>query len=268
LHGKGNSRCPFKQIETQPTPAKACPYQYIKTICHQTILLRMYLEQATEGTVSLKCIKKKLKMLRKRILISQSLQPFQDILLSNAIYLTLGVITKFMLCKDVQELEEYNRDYSEKIATPLNHAGYLATKYQLTGMKNIILNWEEQYNISLLTTYIIIVGARGPKEGLIEQQLLEKLLESRGISKENTSSGGIIYSEMLPLQMNITAPMLIDDLARELLNREIGQVCLGNQDAMKKDVLGKHAPGILSKLGLWKSPEQSVKSTMVCPFHR
>jgi hypothetical protein len=126
--------------------------------------------------------------------------------------------------------------------------GRCATELQLCGLDQLISRWLLDFSIDFKSTYINIIGARGPKEGLIEKQYFDMLRKKHGASLENTPSGGIIYSEMLPEQMDIHYSTLVNELARDLISQDIGASVLKSRQAMYRDVLSSFAKPILDKL--------------------
>ncbi|NDH08474.1 MAG: hypothetical protein EBY16_02425 [Gammaproteobacteria bacterium] len=143
------------------------------------------------------------------------------------------------------------------------------------GLEHITSGWLDKYAINLKSTYIVIVGSRGPKKELIELQYFHRLRSRHGITDVNTLSGGIIYTEMLPEQMkNLSLPTIVSDVARDLASQDVAEGMLGDRTAMHRDVLSRHArPVIAASAGLsalWTSfwgPQPVSNTKSKYPFH-
>lgn len=252
----------FELIERRATPATESPYLLLKTTCHFPIILYGILRHALQGTISLSEIPTKIKPLQERIRTLIKDFPNDIVEVKSILALMLNYLEQMSNCKESKQLARYV-SYLQELRPQFALYSAKAAELQLTGLQQISMDWLHKQQLNLAKTYIIIVGARGPKQGLIEHQYFTTLRAHYGQTEKNTLSGGLIYSEMLPQQMGtITTELLIDDLARELHNMHIGLDMLGEQHAMFKDVLGQFAAPILKSLFPVQAPQAQ------CPLHK
>ena len=274
----------YELLEMIATPAKKAPYLLIKTISHYVVRLHMILAATLKKEIAIGEVGKRLMALRDQLATLKRDYP-NDVKDKLAVVdLTLSIIDNASSAVDIGQIQDLYELYLKEMKPHHHDYGRQATEYQLSGLKEITSKWLDDYCIDLKDTYIIIVGARGPKRDLIEKQYFQALRSSHGVAEANTSSGGIIYSEMLPEQMNVHYSVLIDDLARDLHSQDIAESMLNNRDGMNEDILGRHAKPVLESLektkklvsepkygtglwaGFWKQQEQD-KPISKCPFH-
>jgi hypothetical protein len=275
----------YETIDEIATPAKQEPYLLLKIMSHYAVRLHMLLDGIIKGEVSLSHVAEKLYPLREQLVTLK--QNYQNIARSelHVIDLTLVNIERASSCVDIRQFKDLSECYLREMAPHHERYGRKATELQLNGLEKIISEWLDNYAINLKSTYIVIVGSRGPKKGLIELQYFQRLRSRHGIIDVNTLSGGIIYTEMLPEQMNnVSLPTIVSDVARDLASQEIAEGILGDRTAMHRDVLSRHAGPTLTALevegpkliservsalwsSFWKPPEES-KPKSKCPLQR
>ena len=265
------------------TPAKRAPYLLIKTISHCSVRFHQILNALLQKEISIEKGADRLKALRDRLISLKHNYPNIVRGETTVIDLTLSNIDNALLAADLNQIQSLHEIYGKNMKVHHERYGRQATELQLGGLEEITSKWLIDYAIDLKLTYIIIVGSRGPKKGLIEKQYFDMLRSKHGVCAGNTPSGGVIYSEMLPEQMNIHYSVLIKDLARDICNQEIGEKMLNNREAMYEDILSRYAEPILATLGksteiipraslwgrFWKPPAPDQgESVSKCPFHR
>lgn len=180
--------------------------------------------------------------------------------------LLLSTLEQIANAEPKAQLDTEQTRYLHALTPLIEQHSAQAALLQLQGLHQLSMDWLTSRQLNLEKTYILIVGARGPKQDLLERQYFTALRAHYGINQQNTGSGGIIYAEMLPKQMaDLTIAMLIDDLARELHNRRIGLNLLGDKEAMFKDVLGRYVPPVLHEL---LPPKSTPKALSKCPMQR
>ncbi len=274
----------YEIIDEIETPAKQEPYRLLKMMSHYAVRLHMLLDGIIKGEICLSHVAEKLQPLREELVTLK--QNFQSIVKSelHVIDLTLVKIERASSCVDIRQLKDLYECYLREMAPHHERYGRQATEFQLKGLDKIISKWLANYAINLKSTYIVIVGTRGPKQGHIESQYFERLRSRHGITHVNTLSGGIIYTEMLQEQMsNVSIPTIVSDVARDLASQEVAKGMLGDRTAMHRDVLSRHAGPILTALevekpkliesvsALWSSfwrPQEESKPKGKCPFRR
>lgn len=280
---KRTSGASYELLETTPTPAKKTPSLLIKTISHYVVRVHMVLAAALKQEISIGEISKHFLPLREELATLKRDYPDEVNDKLSMIDLTLSIIEDTLSAMNIDQIRDLHQIYLKETKPHHERYGRQATEYQLRGLKEIVSKWLDDYCIDLRSTYAIIVGARGPKQDMLEKQYFQALRRAHGIADANTSSGGIIYSEMLPEQMNVHYSVLIDDLARDLHNQDIAESILDNRDGMNKDILGHHAKLVLELsekkqplipecgtgiwAGFWKQQEQG-EPTSKCPFHQ
>ncbi|WP_182390616.1 hypothetical protein [Legionella sp. PC997] len=250
--------------EESNTPAMDDPYLLLKITCHFSISLFEILEQAIQRHIRLEDLPEELDELYEQIETLHTNFSNLDVVMPT-IDLMLSYLKEISRCTQVNQLELIRKRYLRDLKPNIDKYTEMAAELQLKGLQQIYISWNQKYLIDLMKTYIIIVGARGPKKDLIEHQFFNALRAYYGIDEKNTPFGGIIYSEMLPQQMkDLTIEMLIDDLARDLHNMQIGLGMLNDRHAMYQDVLGKYAPRVIKELIETPLPQQEGK----CPFRK
>lgn len=283
LHRTVNGQ--YETIDEIATPAKQEPYLLLKIMSHYAVRLHMLLDGIIKGDIHLSHVAEKLNPLREQLVTLK--QNYQNIVKSelHVIDLTLVTIERASSCADIHQLKDLSDGYLREMANHHERYGRQATEFQLNGLEKIISEWLDNHAINLKSTYIVIVGARGPKKGLIEFQYFQRLRSRHGITNVNTLSGGIIYTEMLPEQMNnVSLLTIVNDVARDLASQDVAQGMLGDRTAMHRDVLGRHAGTVLADLeagepklitecmsALWSSfwrPSEESKPKSKCPFHK
>lgn len=84
--------------------------------------------------------------------------------------LTLEIIEKASACEHISHLKDLSESYLRDMFSHHERYGRQATEFQLHGLEHITSGWLDKYAINLKSTYIVIVGSRGPKKELIELQ--------------------------------------------------------------------------------------------------
>jgi hypothetical protein len=226
-----------------------------------------------DGTMRLYKLRESLMILLDRF--SDSIRDHQVV-----IHRTISIIDEVLSERSYQRMQELLEIYIKDVGDYLEQYGRQAATYQITGLDDIVSKWLIDYSIDLSSTYIIIAGTRGPREGLIEMQYFNRLRKWHGMSLENTRSDGVIYSEMLPHQQkDLDYLTLMNDLAGYLHNRSVAQCVLNDPNAMNRDILARHAEGILTalevskakttqpRMSFWASKDQEP-SMKGCPYHQ
>jgi len=279
---KKTAACSYTHVSTLATPAKKAPYLLIKTISHYLVKLHMILNSMFQKELTIEEGIYHINVLRDKLVTLQHNYPNEARDETAVIDRTLLIIAEASSAVDLKQIEQLYEPYFLGMKEHHERYGRQATKYQLHGLEAITSKWISDHLINLKSTYIIIVGSRGPKKNLIEKQYFDSLRIKHGISTGNTPYGGIIYSEMLPEQMDIHYSVLVNDLARDLRNQDVAANMLNNREAMYEDILGRHAKLILldmekskesipyCKTSLWGrfwKPQEHNKSISKCPFH-
>ncbi|WP_454782351.1 hypothetical protein [Legionella sp. WA2022007384] len=251
-------------LEKNDTPAIDDSYLLMKVTCHFSISLFEILEQSIQLNITLEDLPKELDQLYEKIETLRT-NYFNLDTVKPAIDLMLSYLDLISRCTQVNQLKLIQKRYLRDLKPRIDKLSEKAAELQLNGLQQICVSWHKKHGIDLEKTYIIIVGARGPKKDLIEHQFFNAWRAHYGIDEKNTPSGGIIYSEMLPQQMkDLTIEMLIDDLARDLHNMQIGLRMLNDRQAMYQDVLGKYGPRVIGVL--METPVAQKESK--CPLHK
>lgn len=275
---KKNKDAQFETIETVATPAKQEPYLLIKTISHNVVRLHMILEIYLNPNLAVESTSN-LQQLRDQLLTLKNNYPHQVKSELPVIDLSLQVIDKLNNCVKRAQVDALSKQYLMEMEPHHERYGRQATEHQLRGLDQITTKWLALHAVNLQSTYIIIVGARGPKKGLIEMQYFKSLRGNHGLLDKNTSKNGTLYSEMLPEQMDVSIQILLDDLARDLVNQDIGERMLHNREAMNEDVLSRHGKSFLARvqrpalgaplwLSFWRKQQSGENTKSQCPVHR
>lgn len=269
----------FETIETVATAAKQESYILIKTISHYIVRLHLVVEAILKGEIALVQITRNLEPLRSQLSTFKTNYLHHVKTELPVIDLSLRMIENLSDCTSLNEVEVLSKHYTMEMESHHERYGRQATERQLRSLDNITSRWLELYAVNLRSTYIIMVGARGPKKDLVEMQYFKSLRAQHGLADKKSSRNGTIYSEMLPEQMDVTIQVLLHDLARDLVNQDVGEGMLNNREAMNEDILGRHAKSILSVvkkptlgaslwLGFWGKQQPDEKAKSKCPFHR
>jgi hypothetical protein len=258
----------YESCITLATPAKKEPYLLIKTMSHFLVELHMRLTNMFQKKLTIEAGIDSLKVLRDQLITLQ--HDYPDIVRDESIVIKriISMIDNASLAADLEQTEARYKIFFMSMKAHHERYGRTATSLQLKGLDEIISSWLSEFQIDLKSTYILIVGARAPKKGLIEKQYFEGLRSRHGISPENNASGGIAYIEMLPEQMDIDYHCLVKDLARDLANQNVAEDMLNDRKAMYKDVLGDYAPPILLELENTKEIVSHTKTGHSKRFYR
>lgn len=246
----------LEEIVTIATPAKENPYVLMKTVSHLSVTLFELLDALIHAEISLENAREESLQLRQHLLALKMNYASDLPQIGTVLDLTLSVVEQISPASCFMQLRDR---YLLEISPYLDELGRQAASCQLQGIEKIISGWLKKYTIDLRSTYSILVGARGPRKNMIEHQYFVDLYLRHGMSQENTLTGGIIFAEMLPQQMNVATSLLIQDLATDLMNQEVGAGMLGSREGMNEDILGKHAKAVLNTFA-----KGSKKS---CPYH-
>lgn len=261
-----NHQGEFKLSEKKAMPAINRPYLLLKTTSHFAIILYELFTQVQQGAIPLGELPNAIDALRAQIHRLQQDYADQLSCVRPTLDLLLSTIEQLAKGKQQAQLSAEQALYLRALTPLIEQHSAQAAQLQLQGLHQLSMSWLSSKQINLEKTYILIVGARAPKQDLLEQQYFTALRAHYGIDQQNTDSGGIIYAEMLPQQMaDLTTAMLIDDLARELHNRHLGLKLLGDKEAMFKDVLGQYAPPVLHEL---LARQSTPKAPSKCPMQR
>lgn len=165
----------------------------------------------------------------------------------------LMYISKVIHAKSLAQIKLIQVQYLQEMKSINETYAATATRLQLNGLHQTIVQWMSQLNIHLDSSRVLIVSSHGPREDLIEKQYFLDLYAQHGIQNAEKGSSHIICVEMLPEQIaTVSKESLIDFLRKHQINMMIGQNMLGDPQAMNKDVLGRYAPEVIKKL---------------CPYH-
>lgn len=270
----------FEPMATEETPAAEECYLLLKTISHLAVRLHMVLNRLLTGEIELKQLATRLSPIQEQLLTLKNDYSKQVASELSVIKLTLATINQALDCSKTKQIKDLNERYLKEMEAHHERYGRQVCDLQLSGLNSIVLKWTSEGAFNFNSTYFILVGSRGPKQGLIEMQYFQWLRRSQRLSDMNTPSCGILYVEMLPEQMTVSPQLLIKDLARDLANQDIGESVLHSRNAMNEDVLSRHAEPILNRLhtpinmrqwctNFWKPAQQDKpdRPKSKCPFH-
>ena len=173
---------------------------------------------------------------------------------------TIATIRQIKSCSTLETISALRNKYLQDTRPIKRHYGKESTKMQMDGLKDILDSWSSVYSLDLKTSRVIVVGAKGPREGMIEMQYFEN--RYRGLEKDEKYSR---YVESPTASMStIKIPDLINELGGHCLNKWIGLEELDNENAMNKDILAEHAPEVLKE----HSEVSQANKISCCPYRR
>lgn len=261
LHGKlhlwqkASLGC-FEEIDQAETPALMDPYILRKTLIHLHVEIHLILNALYEGNLSLKTAYTELERISMAL---KAISDFQETdLCQDMIQLMRDAIYKARQSIDIDEIAALKQKYFQEISPIVQRYTKEAAHIQLEGLNVIVNHWSEDHTIHLPASRVIVVGAKGPRQGMIEVQYFENLYYQNMQMNEEY----VRYAESPAASIsNIQIPDLIDELAKHDLNQWVGQEMLGDKNAMNKDVLAEFASEYLDNLS-----KETDMPERCCPF--
>lgn len=245
----------FTEIEKIASAALGEDYILLKSVTHTSVWLMTILHAIGEKRIPMEERYEALKELKNHL---QNLYSHSDVRLHahrTGLKKTVSTLDAALGCDTTLQIQEVLQSYLNDMKPMHQQYAKEATQLQLQSMEKIITHWSNQEKLDWATIRVILVGAQGPKELLIEKQYFQHLYKKLGIADPEHKKY-LLYAEMLPSQMQSITPnqLVIEFLAPHLLNRIIGKHMLNNDEAMFKDVLGEYAPAVLDKFENSKCP--------------
>lgn len=161
-------------------------------------------------------------------------------------------------CCTRQDVVKIQAAYLQAIKPIIKSYGMESTKIQLHGLNNCMKKWSSGYDMALETSRIIVVGGKGPREGMIEIQYFKNCYKNY---PENPDEY-IRYCESPTSSIStVNIPHLIEEWAKERLNQYIALDMLGDIKGMNKDVLASYAPDVLDQMN-------ADNAGNTCPIHK
>lgn len=243
-HNQDGTICEIES-ETLAPPA----YHEVKTACHIPIILWDLLKSERLGQSEIAAVIDKLGA----ITISPTIKisKINDIrsIVDNTIQLLKTLDSDHAILDLFQQ-------YRLEIKPKIDSLSKYAVKLQLKQLDFIAKIWQEKYNIDLKKNRVLIVGAHGPRKGLIEMQYFRSWYRS-SIEDEPVKNNYVYYIEMLVHKMkeiDIKEDLIEGFLAQEEYNKSVAGWVLDNPLGMEEDVLNSFAPDVLMKLSKREEP--------------
>ena len=254
---KRNSHGHYEEVDKAITPASLNPYVLRKTLIHKQVELEIIWSALCHNDISWHAMKLAIEKLTYDLhQLTRTLQlpeNIADTLSIDMIRPTLNAIIQTKSCNNLDDIYALQANYVNEMKPIVKHYGKQVSKMQLDGIHNIMQLWRSNHHLNLLSTQAIIVGAKGPRKGMIEVQYFEHLYKQHGKPTDY-----IRYVESPTDSMpEIKIQQLINEWARHCLNQRIGKE-RGNINMMNEDILSEHAQEVL----------EEQKSINTCPFGR
>lgn len=233
---KRDAKDNFIELCVCKSAAMDFPYKLLKTMAHIAVTVNV-LAQTHDASLMMKLQEQLHDMLN-------SDNPLLQIHM-NFIKRTLDLLENF---SDDQIVA-----YNNAIKLVLDEYSKNAAELQLESLAHIMHIWTEEYRIDPATSRALIVSAHGPRVDLLERQYFDYW---------NNNKGFVYTVEMLPTQMatiNISRDLIDGFLNKHELNKTLGKTLLDDENAMFRDVLGKHAHNKIN---------QASSKIQGCPFHK
>jgi len=171
------------------------------------------------------------------------------------------VMQQAMTCRTGEAIDRLCTSYLQEIRPMIKDYGRTSAKEQLAGLNQILADWVRNKNLSLQYAPCLVVGAKGPRVDMLEMRLLEYIYGKVGVNSA-VAKGHLMYVETpVELMANLRNKDLTSIYAKHLLNKKIGLLILGDENAMYKDVLGGFVEELLDDLPmdyLTNSPSPSM----------
>lgn len=237
----------FSEIQKVATPALEEDYLFIKSITHVSVSFSLILQDILwrkQKTIHhLKDLALTINQLaRLKKVTAENTQEY------NAIELILDFIHKTVQEENNGRLQCIWAQYLQQTMPIHKDLASQASELQLKGIHKIVTDMLVKNSIQLNQTRVLIPCAKGPREGLIEEQYFQWLYLQQGIV-EAEQKNYIFCVEMLPEQIvTVSIDDLLSFLKKHQLNTQIGKNLLRDTNAMNKDILGNFAPDVLANL--------------------
>jgi hypothetical protein len=255
----------FNETSKETTPALGHEYILYKTLSHLVVELNMILISLNLEVNDFEETQSHLQTLKNDIEKAQGIVAksgkvgisLPDVLTPSQ--KVLGKLTSLIGTTSFEQLQtvlsELLRSYNKSVTENLDRFGELATESQLKGIDGIVKSWRDEFLLDSSQARVLIVGAKGPRKGMIEMQYFERFLKDK--------TDALTYVETpVSLLPKVEVHGLIAELLKTEFNSKIAGHILGRTDGMNQDVLAKHAAPVIEELGV----EEEEKAA--CPFHK
>lgn len=235
----------YEEIDKIATPASLNPYVLRKTLIHKQVELEIIWSALCQKEISWHAMQLVMEKLTHDLhQLAQALHLIENKANSpsiDVIHSTLDAILQTKLCNKLDDIHGLKEKYLEDMKPVVMLYGKQVSKMQLDGINDIMQLWASNHRLNLLSTHTIIVGAKGPRKGMIEVQYFEHRYKQH----QKIPTDYIHYVESPTDSMpEIKIPQLINEWARHCLNQRIGKE-RGNINMMNEDILSEHALEVL-----------------------
>jgi hypothetical protein len=257
---KRNPRGNYEEVDALATPASLNPYVLRKTLIHKQVELEIIWGALCHKDISwhamdlvMEKLTHDLHQLAHALHLTESKANSPSI---DVIHTTLDAILQTKSCNNLDDIHTLKEKYVEEMKPVVKQYSKEVSKMQLDGINDIMQLWASNHRLNLLSAHAIIVGAKGPRKGMIEVQYFEHRYKQH----QKMPTDYIHYIESpTDCMPEMKIPQLINEWARHCLNQRIGKE-RGNINMMNEDILSEYALEVLE--------EQDGTGRLMCSCYR
>lgn len=245
----------YQSVEKVKIVTSHDEYTAIKTIVHIPLYIQTVLQSDLPLEKNALLVYRNDLLLLQQQLIEQKVST-QDLVNKLAVVKRTLMILETMLIKGKQE--EMLTAYLQTVKPAMVYLSQRVTDIQLERFKIALDRIHKEYEVNASTCRVIVTGAHGARNGLIETQLLSQYYQKKtGVSE--VLNNIVYYSESLPQHIStidISRDLINSFLANAELNKSYGCKYAQDKTMMFKDVLSPYASSTIMRL---------FKKPSVCP---
>lgn len=246
----------YEEIESKPSPILQETYLFHKTLVHKVTELTIVCDALIQDNITRKVTHQYLESieddliailgtLKNKKCLNESTEVGSYI---KMIQRSIGHIHQTKSCQELTAINQLCYAYLDDMKPYIRDYGQKSVKTQLEGIHEVITAWSTHHDLRSQHSATILAGPKGSREYNIETQYFVDWYAKNGILSA-LDKDYVMYVESPDEQMlNIRIPDLVRSYSKHLLNKKIGLMLLGDNNAMKKDILAEFAPDVLQQI--------------------